>query len=550
MTRRIVRTTVQLGSLTFIIFLIVFFLDNRFNVLPEAIHNALPLHHPGLVITDITVATCSTLNVLSSCKLDASKWHRVEKDLYLSAGWLSHAFLHIERKRESELTHVDKIVLDIRVGELDPVTSEKDQGAERWEARTGGIWLKRSPKHRESDNSNALTAVDVLFGSDAVEARPGWELANLPLVLPNSGHENQEAYLSVRRGPPVSVQKPPLHVNKDGKFKILQVSDLHLSTGPGICRDPEPPLHSGENCHADSRTLKFITSVLESEKPDLVVLSGDQVNGETAPDAQSAIFKFAHLFIQHKTPYAAIFGNHDDEGSLSREALMQLMHSLPYSLSEIGPKTIDGVGNYYIEVLARGGSSHSALTLYLLDTHAYSPDERQFRGYDWLKKNQIEWFKSKSRVLKGSPAHVAYTHHHMDMAFIHIPLPEYRIIDDIVPSTGKHPENPTAPGFNSGFKDALVEEGVLAVSCGHDHVNDYCSLSKTAEGKPELWMCYGGGSGFGGYGGYEGYHRRVRVFEFDMNEARIVTWKRIEYGETEKQLDRTIIVEGGRVVTA
>ncbi len=545
-----VRTTTQLGVLTLTILLLVFFLDNRFNVLPDAIHNALPAHHPGLVITDITIATCSTLNILSTCKLDPSKWHRVEKDLYLSRGWLTHAFIHIERKRESELTEKDRVILDVRIGSLDPVVSERNQGAEHWESRPGGIWLKRTAKHRESDNLKAVTAVDVLFGSDAVEARPGWELGRQPLLLPNVGGENQEAYLSIRRGPPAAIEKPTLHVNKDGKFKIVQVADLHLSTGPGICRDAEPAAQNDGKCDADPRTLAFVSLVMDSEKPDLVVLSGDQVNGETAADAQSAVFKFARLFIDRKIPFATIFGNHDDEGSLSREALMQLTHSLPYSLSEFGPTTIDGVGNYYIEVLARGGSTHSALTLYLLDTHGYSPDERQFRGYDWLKKNQIDWFKTTSAELKKSPSHTAYTHHHMDMAFIHIPLPEYRFTDDIVPATGSQPENPTAPGFNSGFRDALVEEGVLAVSCGHDHVNDYCSLSKSSAGKPELWMCYAGGSGFGGYGGYGGYHRRVRVFEFDMNEARVVTWKRLEYGETEKQLDRTIIVESGRVATA
>ena len=525
----------------------VFFLDNRFKVLPDAIHNALPLHHPGLVIVDITVVTCSTLNVLSSCKLDPSKWHRVEKDLHLSRGWLTHAYIHIERKRESELTEKDKVILDVRVGSLDPVVSELNQGAERWESRPGGIWLRRTGKRRESDSLKAVTAVDVLFGSDAVEVRLGWELSQQPLILPNSGSENQDAYLSIRRGSPADPERPKLHVDKDGKFKIVQVADLHLSTGPGICRDAEP---AGEKCDADPRTLAFVSSVLNSEKPDLVVLSGDQVNGETAADAQTAVFKFAGLFIERKIPYATIFGNHDDEGSLSREALMQLTHKLPYSLSERGPTTVDGVGNYVVEVLARGGSSHSALTLYLLDTHGYSPDERQFRGYDWLKKNQIDWFKATSSHLKKSSSHTAYTHHHMDMAFIHIPLPEYRLIDDVVAATGSQPENPTAPGFNSGFRDALVEEGVLAISCGHDHVNDYCSLSKSADGKPELWMCYAGGSGFGGYGGYGGYHRRVRVFEFDMNEARIVTWKRLEYGETERQLDKTVIVESGRVVAA
>ncbi len=515
-------------------------------MLPDAIHNALPAHHPGLIITDITVAQCSSLNVLSSCKLDANKWHRVEKDLYLSRGWLSHAFIHIERKREAELTDKDRVILDVRVGTLDPVTSEKDQGAERWESRPAGIWLKRTSKHRDADKHQAITAVDVLFGSDAVEARLGWEKTLEHLILPNPGSESQAAYLTVRRGSPAKDDAPTLHVNKDGKFKILQVADLHLSTGPGLCREPEPPTHNGGQCEADPRTLTFIEKILDDEKPDLIVLTGDQINGDSAPDAQSAVFKFASLFISRKIPFATIFGNHDDEGSLSREALMQITHNLPYSLCEPGPLNLDGVGNYIVEVHARGSSSHSALTLYLLDTHGYSPDERQFRGYDWIKKNQIDWFKSTAQTLKTSPSHTGYTHHHMDMAFIHIPLPEYRLTETIVGSTGSALETPTAPGFNSGFKDALVEEGVLAVSCGHDHVNDYCALSRDAGGKPDLWMCYGGAAGFGGYGGYGGYHRRVRVWEFDMNEARIVTWKRVEWGE-EGRVGESIVVEGGRV---
>lgn len=141
---------------------------------------------------------------------------------------------------------------------------------------------------------------------------------------------------------------------------------------------------------------------------------------------------------------------------------MDLIESLPYSISQAGPEDIDGVGNYYLEVLARGSSKHSALTIYLLDTHAYSPDEHSFKGYDWLKKNQIDWFKQTAQGLKK--AHEGYTHIHMDLAFIHIPLPEYN--DDKLPRKGAWREGVTAPGFNSGFRDALVEEGVLMVSCG------------------------------------------------------------------------------------
>ena len=516
----------------------------------------MPAHHPGLVITDITLATCSSLNILSSCKLDSNKWHRIEKDLYLSKGWVSHAYIHIERKRESELTEADKVIVDVRVGRLDPVTSEKDQGHERWESRPGGIWLKRTSKRHASDSVKTVTAVDILFGADAVEARPGWEITLQPLLLSNTG-DSPEAHLTVRRGSVVKPEKPSLRVGKDGKFKILQVADLHLSTGLGVCRDAEPPNHNGGKCDADPRTLEFVGSVLDSEKPDLVVLSGDQVNGETAPDAQSATFKYAELFISRKIPFATIFGNHDDEGSLSREALMQLSESLPYSLGTHGPAAVDGVGNYYLEVLAHKSSAHSALTLYFLDTHGYSPDERQFRGYDWLKKSQIDWFRATSKDLKHSPSHSGYSHVHMDMAFIHIPLPEYRNRDDIVDASGKALEAPTAPGFNSGFKQALVDEGVLAVSCGHDHVNDYCALARGPEDKghkPELWMCYAGGSGFGGYAGYGGFHRRVRVYDFDMNEARIETWKRVEWaekkGDTEKRIDEMVLVEGGKVVAS
>lgn len=61
-------------------------------------------------------------------------------------------------------------------------------------------------------------------------------------------------------------------------------------------------------------------------------------------------------------------------------------------------------------------------------------------------------------------------------------------------------------------------------------------------------MCYGGAVGFGGYGGYYGYHRRVRFFEIDMNEARIETYKRLEWGDTESRIDKQMIVDKGEVV--
>jgi len=543
-----VRTGIQLALLASTVLFLVVFLDNRYRVLPTAIHNHLPAHHPGFVVTDVRILQCSSLNPFSKCAINEDNWHRLDKDLYLSRGFPSKAYLHVRRKREEELLSNDELVLDVHVGATSPDDGKLSK-YEKWESRSMGIWIKRSHKRQLSDSSKAVTGLDVLFGPDAADPRSNWVMSKTPLPLKATRGDPPEPRLTVRNGPAMKVDPPVPRIRKDGKFKILQASDLHLATGYGHCRDAVPDSYNGGPCLADPRTLDFVERILLDEKPDLIILSGDQVNGDTSPDAQSAIYKYSALFAKHQIPYAGIFGNHDDESNLNRAQSMSIMDGLPYSLSTAGPSDIEGVGNYYIEILSRGSGHTSALTIYMLDTHSYSPEEKKYHGYDWLKTGQIDWFKSTSQGLKNK--HKGYSHIHMDVAFIHIPLPEYRN-PDRNQFVGNWTEAPTAPGYNSNFKDALVEEGVVMVSCGHDHVNDYCLPANNKNHEPALWMCYGGGAGFGGYGGYGGYIRRMRLFEFDMNEARIRTWKRLEWGsqqDLEKRWDEQIIVDAGKVVT-
>ncbi|KAK1020073.1 hypothetical protein LTS16_027118, partial [Friedmanniomyces endolithicus] len=164
--------------------------------------------------------------------------------------------------------------------------------------------------------------------------------------------------------------------------------------------------------------------------------------------------------IERRISYAAIFGNHDDEGalSLSRAAQMSLLQTLPYSLSQPGPENVEGIGNYYLEILAPSPSTHSALTIYFLDTHGLPPDEKKYKGYDWLEPSQISWFTSTAQGLRKQ--HAKYSHFHLDMAFIHIPLPEYAE-EGLVVKGGEWREGVTAPKFNSHFYDALADEGIL-----------------------------------------------------------------------------------------
>ena len=231
--------------------------------------------------------------------------------------------MHIKRKKEEELLADDKVIVDVKVGRLDPSTTDKGEGDERWESRPAGLWLKRSAKRHASDSHQAITSVDVLFGADAVDPRDGWQMVGTPMLLDTSG-EGHEARLSVRRGKEAPHSRPVPRINENGKFKIMQVADLHLSTGTGACRDEMPVGHNGGKCEADPRTLEFVGRLLDEEKPDLVVLSGDQINGETAPDAQSVSTIRAYNCLKH-TDCPRPYSNMPSFSSSARYLMLQFL---------------------------------------------------------------------------------------------------------------------------------------------------------------------------------------------------------------------------------
>lgn len=271
-----------------------------------------------MVVTDVTVSfSPPTSDSPSAGALDPLRWHRIEKDLYLHTARQS-AWLHIAQTREDELTAGHLVVTDINVGELLPSAG----AANSWERRPGGIWVLRS--HYSGDSLQAVTGLDVLFGVDAVDPRPQWTLVGPPLQLNDAQPEVPVARLSVKHGRPKPRPDGPrtvLRAKEDGKFKIVQISDTHMVTGVGVCDDATDthgqPLPKSE---ADPLTVDFIGRILDVEKPDLVILAGDQLHYDIL-DSQSALFKVVAPLIERSIPYAAIFGNHDSEGeyTLTRE---------------------------------------------------------------------------------------------------------------------------------------------------------------------------------------------------------------------------------------
>ncbi|KAF2667406.1 Metallo-dependent phosphatase [Microthyrium microscopicum] len=500
------------------------------------------------VVIDLTICFCSSTHHSSVCQCNSKPliWKRLEKDLLLGTSKQT-AWLFFALKELKEVDTDEVVITDIKICEDSPSNTTN----ETWVRRPGGIWLLRAKF--TGDEQQYVTEIDILFGSDAVDPRPRWTIIQSPLRL-NTKLEGLVAKLTIRRNGPAPAQPClPLRANEDDKFKIVQFSDTHVVTGVGLCKDASDangqPLPESE---ADPFTARLMSEILDVEKPDLVLLTGDQLHHDIA-DSQSAMFKVFAPMIERQIPYAAVFGNHDDEGTnaLSRMAQMALLQKLPFSLAQPGPHEVDGAGNYYLVIYDHTTSSIPVSTLYFLDSHGQIPSNIKDPDYEAIKPTQIEWFTKTSQSLRkkreeqdshNSPAY------HLSLAFWHIPLPEYT--DPNLSIIGGQRHEPTeGPSVNSHFYDALVKEGVVAVGCGHDHVNDFCGLLP-AKGTTTTgpWLCHSGTCGFGGYCSYgtERYHRRARVWEIDTTTGSLKSWKRVEY--VGGRVDEIVLVEKGVVV--
>ncbi|KAK9238541.1 hypothetical protein V1525DRAFT_455756 [Lipomyces kononenkoae] len=574
---------------------------------------------PDSLVADVRVKVCPLVTKPINprwCTING--YRRVYKDLGLRRSWIWRAYVFVKDLPKHEVASDDMlVVLDVHIGrelpEMDTTKSvqkksstnagkagdsgrkrevgQHDGGSEELQVDNKGKWVRRSHNlwlKLGKPTDFAMSDLDVLYGVDAVDPRFGWSLKgdrNNSLAVGGNAHPR----ITIRLGGKQSLPAVKLVLRSDNRFKIVQVADLHFSTGVGKCMDPWPP-ETAEGCEADPRTLAFVNRLLDEEKPDFAVLTGDQIFGDAAPDAQTALLKSVAPFIHRQIPFAVTFGNHDDESDLSREQMMTIASHLPYSLSQAGPGFAKGVGNYHLNVLARE-KDHAVISLYFLDTHKYSPNPKQMPGYNWLDESQLEFLVAsydqlepmrkqyKSRYRVSGDRSENNSNKHLSMAFFHIPLTEYRNLSNSW--VGQYREPSTAPKYNTGARSVLEEIGVSVVSVGHDHVNDFCMIDKNYvksglidkdqplhiadstrrqlarrdagnDDEHAIWLCHAGGAGLGGYAGYGGFIRRLRFFEIDADKHTISTWKRVEHGtpeELETGLDFQVLVENGKVKT-
>ncbi len=294
-----------------------------------------------------------------------------------------------------------------------------------------------------------------------------------------------------------------------GRFKIVQFTDLHLHAG-------------GDK---DQQTLALIGAILDIERPQLVVLTGDTLAG--AAKRPETVALAAGPMAERKIPWAVVLGNHDDEWPKEidkpkdRRGLMEVVVRQPYSVSKMGPEEIFGASNYCLPVY-NADATRKKWVLYMLDSNSYT-GKKELGTYDWIHSDQIAWYSQTSKTLaqerEGRPCPA--------LAFFHIPLLEYEyaLTDAQADVVGHRHEGVASPRINSGLFAAMLERGdVKGTFVGHDHVNDYEAQFRG------IRLIYGRATGCDTYG-RDGFPRGGRVILLEENGETFTTWIRLQGGD-------------------
>lgn len=295
-----------------------------------------------------------------------------------------------------------------------------------------------------------------------------------------------------------------LFFRQDGSFKCIQFTDIHYTN------DDE----------ADLKSVQMIEKIIQEEKPDFIVITGDTVYGE-----QNLLYihKALKPVTDSKVPWTFVFGNHDVEFNSNREELFEIVKNMPGCMAYNSDPAIDGMGNHIIEV--RNKEEQIRFIICGIDSLDYC-NIPHVGGYGYLSDSQIKWYDNQIKKYKEEYKEFS------SLIFMHMAIPEFHEVWAMETCYGEKNEGICCPRINSGFFASIVKDGhTKGLFVGHDHINDfYGDLYGVILG-------YGRASGFGTYG-KDGYKRGARVFVLqEDNIDNFDTYLHLDGGIIVKQQD-------------
>lgn len=246
-----------------------------------------------------------------------------------------------------------------------------------------------------------------------------------------------------------------------GDFKVLLFTDMHLD---------------GKN-KTSKLTVSHLVENIRREKPDLVLLGGDNVtSGLNAARCKQLGWIFEMLDVY----WAGVIGNHegDNKYSVSREEMVDIFSSFEHCLMRKGLSDVKGNCNYTLEILNPDDSMLQ--TFFFLDTFDMVPDaEKPQFGYtpedkvtDGARADQVGWYTEKAKSLKERYGDYS------SVLVQHIPLPQMKQAAELKDFLyGVNLEGVCCTGFDSGLFDAVKAAGTTKlIFCGHDHMNNFGAM--------------------------------------------------------------------------
>ncbi|MBQ1210296.1 MAG: metallophosphoesterase [Clostridia bacterium] len=184
-----------------------------------------------------------------------------------------------------------------------------------------------------------------------------------------------------------------IDLNADRDFKILQLSDTQIIDSAQQ-RDPDRLGASGTEFWApekmDERVLDQIRYLIQTNKPDLVIISGDTVYGEF-DDAGTSFQALINCLEEQKVLWAPVYGNHDNESTKGVVWQSTLLENTDYCLFKRRHE-IDGNGNYSIGIAQNGELQR---TIYMMDSNGCgATSDPEVTKRVGMSNNQIAWYRA------------------------------------------------------------------------------------------------------------------------------------------------------------
>ena len=270
-----------------------------------------------------------------------------------------------------------------------------------------------------------------------------------------------------------------IEIPADREIKILQLTDTQIIDSSQM-RYPErlapSQIEAWARGNMDKNCLNYITQLIENERPDLIILTGDIVYGEF-DDSGIIWTRMVNFMDSFGIPWAPIFGNHDNETTKGVSWQCEQLERAENCLFKRG--SVTGNGNYSIGLVDSNGKIRRII--YMLDSHGCIGAEGP-----GLAADQISWFKGVSATVDA-----AYGEKVPAFACYHIPSLDFQAafeskygynasenfnLDAIGEDGDFGQKNENIAHFHVSVAAELKDANVDAVFVGHDHVNNYSIL--------------------------------------------------------------------------